>query len=72
MALIDIIIGAVIVQPQLLDCWLEKKTKKHVPYGRRGSLDLIWEPGAEQRSPCVQFLAVMKSRASRNWPNLRL
>lgn len=36
------------------------------------SLELILELLAKRRSPCVQFVAVMKCRATGNWPNLSL
>lgn len=71
LGLIDMIMSRVFVQPQLLESWLLKNP--HIFWWRekkRGSLDLMWEWRAEQRSPCVQFLAVMKCRASYNWLNL--
>lgn len=63
LALIDIIMSAVIVQ--LLHQMAVKKKKKIVVLGRERK---PW-PRAELRSPCVQFLDVMKCSAVWNWPN---
>ena len=64
LALIDIIMRAVIVHSSSLA--VRKASSQE------GSLDLKWKPGAEWRSPCVQFLAVMKCRTSWNWSHLSL
>lgn len=74
LALIDIIRRAAIVQPQLSESWPEKTKQKKSFFSQeeKGGFDPKWEPGAERRSPCVQFLAVMKCHAWKNRPNLGL
>lgn len=74
LALIDIIRRAAIVQPQLSESWPEKTKKKIFFFSQeeKGSFDPKWEPGAECRSPCVQFLAIMKCHAWKNRPTLSL
>lgn len=73
LGLIDMIMSRVFVQPQLLESWLLKK-KSFFDEEKRKEEVLTWygseELSKEQRSPCVQFLAVMKCRASYNWLNL--
>lgn len=64
------------MQPQLSESWPEKTKKKKKIFffsqEEKGSFDPKWDPGAECRSPCVQFLAVMNCHAWKTRPNLGL